>query len=219
MSEYKIRRAKRSDAAFVAKVILSAERGNSSKVGLSTLFNITEEEVLNLMIEILESEVDGCEWSLSSFLITEFEDQPIAGLGGWIEGENEGVSSSMIKSNLLNFIFPKRSLDYLMERAEILVPFRFDKEMGSLQLEFVYCSSEHRGKRICQKMIEEHIKLAKATDPSIANSQMQPYTNNHSAIKLFERSGFSGTKLFKSNHPDVMNFLPGDEKLLMERKL
>jgi len=56
------------------------------KLSYSTFFNLSEEQVRSYIIRMFEEEVDGCEFSLSSYLLYEYEGNPVASVGGWIEG-------------------------------------------------------------------------------------------------------------------------------------
>ena len=68
-SEYVIRKATINDANFLADVIIGAEKSLTENLGLANFFELTEEEVKELIIKMLEEEVDGCDFSISSFFI------------------------------------------------------------------------------------------------------------------------------------------------------
>ena len=72
MSNYIIRPATINDVPFLAKTIFEAEKSGSSKIGLANTFNLTENELNNYLIQILDEEIDGCEFSISSFVIVEY---------------------------------------------------------------------------------------------------------------------------------------------------
>ena len=119
MREYLIRKATLKDTSFLAEVIIAAEKGVSDNLSYSTLFNLPESKVRELLIAILKEEIDGCAFSISSFLVTEFDGHPVAALGGWIEGFEENTSSKIIKSNLISYIFPKESIQALVLNSNI----------------------------------------------------------------------------------------------------
>ena len=95
MNEYIIRKAALKDISFLADIVIAAEKGNSDKLSYSTLFNLSEKKVKELIIAMFEEEIDGCEFSLSSYLITEYNGLPVAGFGAWVEGLSENTPSKI----------------------------------------------------------------------------------------------------------------------------
>lgn len=77
MNEYLIRKAKAADIPFLADVVIASEKGMSDNLSFTTLFNIPEDRAKELIINMFEEEIDGCELSLSSFIVTEYNGQPI----------------------------------------------------------------------------------------------------------------------------------------------
>ena len=68
-SEYSIRKATIKDVDFLAEVIIGAEKSLTNNLGIANFFELTEEKVKELIIAMLEEEVDGCDFSISSFFI------------------------------------------------------------------------------------------------------------------------------------------------------
>ncbi len=218
MEGYTIRKALLSDSGFLAKIIIGAEKSNSGKLGLGTLFNLQESEVKSLIVNMLEEEIDGCEFSVSSFLITEYKDEPIAAVGGWVEGLSEGMPSSVLKSNLVSFTFPKEGIKYLYAHSDIISDIQIERESFSLQIEYVFVDPNHRGKRIAEQLIKEHHKNALSLYPKLDKVQVQVFENNTAAIKLYERIGFKIVNTYVSKIDKVLDFLPFGIKLLMEKQ-
>ena len=81
MDGYLIRKAKTEDIPFLADVIIASEKGMSENLSFTTLFNIPEDRAKQLIISMFEEEIDGCELSLSSFIVTEYNGKPISGSG------------------------------------------------------------------------------------------------------------------------------------------
>ena len=100
-SNYSFRKASKKDITFLAKIIIEAEKSNSEKLSFSTLCNLSEQSVKELIIEMLKQEVDQCEVSVNSCIIVEFEGKPVGGFGGWIEGFEGALPSKILKSNLI----------------------------------------------------------------------------------------------------------------------
>lgn len=215
-NNYSIRKASFSDVSFLADAIIGAEKSNSDKLGLATLFNLSEDEVKKIIINILEEEVDGCEFSLSSFLVVEINGQRAAALAGWIEGEPDGIPSKMLRSNCIWYAYPKESLEYLQSRSEVISSILIEREKGSLQFEYLYVDENHRGNNLGRRLFEEHTSRAKSSHPDLKVIQLQVFHNNTGAIRLYERMGFKVKSIHGTDNKEVLNYLPDNKKVLME---
>jgi hypothetical protein len=219
MNEYVIRKAILQDVPFIAEVIIAAEKGNTGNMSYATLFNLPESKVKELIIAILEEEIDGCEFSLSSYLVTEFEGRPVAALGGWIEGFEDNTSSKIIKSNLISFTFPKDSIHALIANSDIISDMLIDRENLTLQMEYGYIVKEHRGNNLLVPMIDKHVENALLAYPELKKVQFQCFKNTVQVVNLFTRLGYHIAKEAHSKTDEVLNFLPDKVKLLMEKNL
>jgi hypothetical protein len=219
MSEYKIRNAELKDCPFLAEVIIAAEKGNSSNLSYSTFFNLPESKINDLIIAMLEEEIDGCEFSLSSYLVTDYDGIPVAALGGWIEGYGENTSSKIIKSNLISFTFPKDSIHTLISNTEKISDILIDREKMTLQLEYGYIIKEQRGNKLLIPLIDKHIENALRIYPDLSKAQFQCFGNTTQVIKLFTSLGYHVAKQVQSNYEGIFNYLPDKVKLLMEKNL
>ena len=213
MSDYTIRLATTADVDFLVEGIIAAEKSNSPRLGLATLFGLSEEEARMLIIAMLMEEVDGCEYSVSSFLFVEHEDRAVAAVAGWLEGAEDDMPSGLLKSNLIGFTFPPESITLLRTRGEVISGIQIDREMGSVQIEYVYAHPDQRGKGLAGKLIGAHF----ARFPEALKAQVQAFSDNHVAIGLYERLGFRIVHTFTSKNPDTIHFMPFHEKVLMER--
>ncbi|HRH70325.1 MAG TPA: GNAT family N-acetyltransferase [Flavobacteriales bacterium] len=213
MTDHAIRPATTADVDFLAEAIIAAEKSNSPRLGLATLFGLTEEEVRALIIAMLREEVDGCEYSISSFLVVEHEGRAVAAVAGWLEGSEDDMPSGLLKSNLIGFTFPPESIALLRTRAEVISGIQIDREMGSVQIEYVYAHPDERGKGLAAKLIAAHF----ARFPRVRKAQVQAFSDNPVAIGLYQRLGFRIVHTFTSKNPDTIRFMPFHEKVLMER--
>lgn len=217
---YEIRIANINDIDFLAKVIIEAEKSGTDKIGLANVFNITESELKSYLVRVLDEEIDGCEYSLSSFLIANFKGEPVAAFGGWVELENENNQpSSILKSNLIGYVFPADRLKVLKENQNIIKDLIFDREAYSHQLEFAYVDKDHRGKGLTKRIIESLLDRAKTKCPNVKKSQVQVYGNNKAAIAVYRKSGYSEVQRKESKHPSTLEYLPDNVKLVLEKKI
>jgi hypothetical protein len=218
MNDYIIRRAIKSDIPFLAEGVIAGEKGVSDKCNYSTLFNLSEKQAKEYIIAMFEEEVDGCEFSLSSFFVTEFDGEPVAAFGGWIECFEGCMPSKILKSNLINYTFGNDSIEFLKTKSDIVKDLAVEREPMTLQFEYLYVSDNHRGQHLPDGLIVTIEKNALETYPELRKCQFQLFKNNARIIKLFGKHGYQVVKSYKSNNSEILNYLPSDEKLVMEKE-
>lgn len=217
--EYVIRKATIKDVDFLADVIIGAEKSFTENLGLAKFFELSEEKVKELIIAMLEEEVDGCDFSISSFFIAWYGDKPVGALGGWIEGSHDGMSSNLLKSNLISHVFPRESVIKAHAKMEIIKEMlHIERPMGTYQLEYVYVDADHRGKRITQRLMDVHLAYAKQLDPNVTKAQLSCFENNESIIKAHERNGYVRMKRYVCDNEEILNYLPFNVKVLLEKQ-
>lgn len=217
-SEYSIRKATIKDVDFLAEVIIGAEKSLTNNLGIANFFELTEEKVKELIIAMLEEEVDGCDFSISSFFIAFYGEKPVGALGGWIEGYFDGMSSNLLKSNLISFNFPKENLQKAQAKMDMIKEMlHIERPMGTYQLEYVYVDSDHRGKRITQQLMDVHLAYAKQLDPNVTKAQLSCFENNESIIRAHERNGYQRIKRYVCDNEDILKYLPFNVKVLLEK--
>lgn len=219
MNEYLIRKAEPGDIPFLADVVIASEKGMSDRLSFTTLFNKPETEARELVIQMFEEEVDGCELSLSSFIVTEFEGKPISGSGAWIEGFNGNMPSGILKSNLISYTFGKESIVYLKTKSHIVKDLQIDREPMTLQLEYFHIKDEHLGKGLDAALMDRIEQNALAEYPALKKVQCQIFKNSVFSIKILLRHGFKIVQSYRSDNEEIFDYLPYNEKLLMEKVL
>lgn len=213
-----IRPATLDDVDFIATTIVEAEKSFTDKPGTANYFGITEKEYHSYLVEMLEEEIDGCEISLSSFVVAEYEGEVVAARGGWLEGDNEDeMPSALLKGNLFAYIIPKDILMRGSEHADIVHDIQIDREIGTYQLENSYTRPDFRGNHIMAMLDNYHLDIAR--QKKVKRVQAHVYLCNEGSIKACERSGFHIVKKFTSNHPQVKEYYPDDTMVLLEMNL
>lgn len=214
MGNVTFRKAGSLDVGFIIDAIISAEKSGTDILPLSRIFEITETELQTLLQNILESETDGCELSLSSFLIAEVDGNKAAAAAGWIEGENElHLPSSLIKANLLNYFLPAERVSAAAHNASVIAGAIIERTAGTFQLEYIYTGYGYRGKGLAALMIKEHLKGVK---PGL-KAEVQVFGNNPQAIRSYEKAGFMIESVHESKNQAATHFLPGTVKILMTK--
>lgn len=214
---YIIRKATLNDVDFIVKTIIEAEKSMTNNLGLANFFELSEEDIYKYLVEILEEEIDGCEFSLSSFFVAEFNSEPVSALGGWLEGFYDDMPSEILKANLIAYVFPQDVVLKTRGKGEILKELQIKRDMGTYQLEYSYTSDAHRGHRLIQRLMMAHLQHALELNPNVKRAQLHVFENNPTIIKVHERSGFSISKRYVSNNPKVLEYYPYNVELLMER--
>ena len=213
MKQYKIREATLNDIDFIIEAIVEAEKSGSETFSYSTIFNLNEEELREIFRSMLLEEIDGCEFSISSYLIAEANNEVAATIGAWVEKSE--TPSSFTKSNLLAYFLPKSSLVYASKKAHITSELTIDHTPDALSFVIVYVSPAHRGNQLFELLADEHLKRHKG----INELSVQLMSNNIKAIKTYERYGFKNSFEVKSDNDKIMQFLPYNKKLLMKKSL
>ncbi|NMC60960.1 MAG: hypothetical protein GYA51_16505, partial [Candidatus Methanofastidiosa archaeon] len=185
MSEYRVRTATINDIDFIVNAIIQAEKSGSELLSFSTIFNIKEEEVIRILRLILLEEVDGCEFSLTNYIVAELNGLPVGAIGAWVERAE--TSSSTIKNNLLNYFLTKPSIVYASRDARIASELVIENVRDALSLVVVYISPEHRGRHLFDLMTIGHINR----NPGIKELAIQVMANNYYAIRSYKNYGFT----------------------------
>ena len=164
-----INRATINDIAFITDTIVAAETSGTDNFGLAKLFGVDEKTMKGYIHAMLDEEVDGCEMSLSSFLVARHEGKPVAAFAGWVEGCNEDdMPSSLLKSNLIGFVLPQECLMRSREQANVVRPLQIEREANVYQLEYSYTLPEYRGKGLMKQIINSHIaEYQRITPPTV----------------------------------------------------
>jgi len=218
MEDVIIRKATIEDIDFLVDTIVSAEKSGTNNFGLAKLFDITEEEMRMFIRAILDEEIDGCEFSVSSFIVAEIRGKVVSAFAGWVEGQNEdGLPSAILKSNLIGYCLPLENVKKSQAKYDIVRPLQIEREEGTYQLEYSYTLPDYRGKGFLGQIIGAHEK--KALLIGVKKIQVHVFDNNPAAIKSYENNGFAVVRRFESDNPETSSFFPSNVELLMEKNI
>lgn len=214
MNSILIRKATLADIDFLIDAIIAAEKSGTQKCGLANILEISEAELREILRNMLEEEIDGCEFSVSSFLIVEIEKRAVATVGGWVEGENEdGLSSNFIKAGLLRNYTSMDKRENLFRNGKIISGIQLNREKGEYELEYVYTCPDFRQRNIVGMLIAAHKEIA---IKKCSKMRIQVFGNNSSAIKCYQKNGFIISQRAESDHSLILDFMPDSEKIVME---
>ena len=216
-SDFIIRNASLADINIIVEAILAAEKSGSNVLSYTAIFGITEEQTRGYLKKMLEEEIDGCELSISSYLIAERDNKLAAVMGAWIEGD-EDVPSSTIKGNLLSYFLPRESMVKAYEISPLVSEMAIEYIEGTLCIGIVYVKEKFRRKGLVLKLLNEHIKKARI-DKNEIDIYIQVFGNNIAAINAYKKLGFEEFKVVKSDNKQVKNYLPSNIKYFLKKKI
>lgn len=217
MLEYDIRHADIKDIDLIVESIIAAERSGSDVLSYTSIFGLNESETECYIRMMLEEEIDGCELSLSSYLIAEKNNKQVAVMGAWVEGK-EGVSSATIKGNLLSYTLPKGAILKAKEISPIISEMSIEYIPNSLCIGIVYVKEEYRGRNLVSILLNEHIRIALTNNKGLEVC-IQVFGNNTAAIKSYIKLGFKEYEVVNSDNEEVNFFLPSNIKILLKKNI
>ncbi len=218
MEEYIFRNATINDVPFLVDTIIEAEKSGTDKLSYSTIFGLSEDDVRKYLSDMLLEEVDGCELSISSFILAIADKRIVAAIAAWIEG-CEGLPSTVLKGNLLNYSLPREAMNKALANNLIVRDFHIEYTHNTIQIGLVYVDKAYRGQNLVSLLMEQQISnlLLKGTNPTAV--YLQVFSNNVAAIRAYEKVGFSKVLTKKSTQKDALLYMPSDSKILMKREL
>ena len=167
MSDYILRKATLSDIRFLTEAVIAAEKSNSDKLSFATLFNVSEDKARQLIMSMFGEEIEGCELSIDSFLIAEYDGLPVATFGAWIEGFEDNQPSKILKSNLIGFTFGAEAVSFLKTKSHTIKDLITEREPMALQFEYLYVDDAHRGKNLSNLIIQKLEENARQQYPEL----------------------------------------------------
>jgi len=218
MQNITIRRAAAKDSDLITEAIISAEKSNSDKLSYSAIFDLTEEEVKELLKQALDEEIDGQEICASHFLIAEVDGEAAAACASWIEAK-DGAPSGQLKANILFHLLGKEKWDRAAEKLRAVAATNIERTYGAAQIESVYTKPEFRGKGLTPMLIEEHFRQHKAEFPELNKAQVILLKNNTSAANAYRKAGFELVTERTGESELLSSILPCPTKIMMEKKL
>lgn len=218
MDGFIIRQATINDVPFLVDTIIEAEKSGTDILSYSTAFGLTEEESRKYISHMLFEEVDGCELSISSFIVAEKNGQTAAAAAGWIEGI-EGIPSHVLKGNLLHSILPKECIDRMKDRKFIFQDLCIEYKPNTFALGLVYVAPTFRGQNLTNLLIEEKVCQLIQINPRITEMYVQVFGNNLPAIRAYKRANFKVVMISESKNEEILQYLPSNKKLLMKNDL
>ena len=215
--EFIIRRASTADIDIIIEAIIAAEKSGSGVLSYTAIFGISEEKTKEYLKIMLEEEIDGCEISISSYLIAFSNNEPAAVMGAWIEGE-EGIPSSTIKGNLLSYFLPKEAMIKAYDISPFVSEMAIEYIRSTLCIGIVYVRENYRRKGLVLKLLDKHISKS-LTSMSELDIYIQVFGNNIPAINAYKKLGFEEFEVIRSEKEQVKMYLPSNIKYFLKKTI
>jgi len=218
--DYILRDAKLEDCEFLAETIVQSEMSGTGKCGMAYLYDLTVDELKGYLVKMLEEEIDGCEISLSSFMVIEHKGEPVAAAGGWVEGYNEDeLPSAILKANLCAYCLPKENILKSQERIQVIRDLQTEREYGTLQYEYSYVKKDYRGLFLNDSIIEAITKKNKNKFPNITKTQSHVFISNKAVMMANKLGGKTIALQLKSTNPNTIEHFPSDTLVVFESNI
>jgi ribosomal protein S18 acetylase RimI-like enzyme len=216
VSKFTIRQAIPEDIPFLVDTIIEAEKSGTSTLTYTTIFGLTELEARGYLTKMLEEDIDGCELSVSGFILAEKAGTILGAVGAWFEG-SEGISSNILKGNLLSYILPSSCIEKAISLKNIVNDLHIEYVPGKIMIGLVYVAPEARGKGLVPILIDRKIKVLKETFPDADEAYIQVFGNNIPAIRAYEKTGFEIIYKKTAVLYETANYMPDTSKVLMRK--
>ncbi len=218
MEEFIFRTATINDVPFLVETIIEAEKSGSNILSWTTIFGLSESDSKRYLSDMLKEEIDGCELSISSFLVAETKGQVVAALSAWIEGENN-ESSAFLKGNLLSYVLPNDCIQKASLIQPLLQEIHIDYIPGSIQKGAGYVAKDYRHRDLFRLLTDEIIGKLLKRNPSVTDAYTQIYGSNIAAIKANQKADFKIVMVKESPNEEILRYVPSNKKVLMKKEL
>lgn len=214
IDQVKFRPATVDDVDFIITTIIEAEKSGETTISSCKIFQFTEEEYRTHLQDILLKELVDYEYSLSGFLVAEYQNEVIGALGSWVEEEND-VPSFMIKANeVIPLIHPDKKNE-VMQALHLIKGFNIKRQTHFIQLEYAFVSEEYRRRKVFTNLIKRSIaKHAKRGVP-FQGVQAILLKMNFKSYNAFKNLSFKISEEKKAQNEQTLEFYPYDTKVAL----
>jgi len=206
-----IRKAKKEDIPFLAKMVLLAETSGSELISYKQMFPVPEKELIRIFEIILDNDQPGHGLTYLSFVIADLDGKQAAAACGYIEGEFG--SSNHLMTGALMTGFETELVIEAYKRNSTYKEVQIAKTYGTLQIDSVATLPEFRGKGLFKMIFEEHCRIGRSHDCN--QLEIQVWAGNNAAIHTYQKLGCAIT------NEKYLNFeeKSGGGRLVMTKKI
>ncbi len=209
-----IRQATFNDIEFVIEAIIEADKSGTQMISTCNVFSLSTDEYKNILNDLLRQDIENYDYYLSGFLVAELNGESIGTSGSWLEGGG-GKPSGVVKGEVLFSYLDRSKLSNVKNNIKIISGSNLPREIGALQLEYVYIRKDYRGKGIFSQIVSKNIKR-NLDKYSFSKVQSILFKANHKSYSAFLKLGYEIIQENKSSNPEILKFFPYDTKIIME---
>jgi GNAT superfamily N-acetyltransferase len=212
MDELILKKATKNDLSFVIDCIVGAEYSGSQILSYCVLFDLTENQFRELLVQIIDEEIEGQPWNLDHWFIGYLNEVQVCGGCCWIEAQN-GIGSDMLKSQILQYFLPDK-LKLKMEELKLISEITIPRIPDSIEVEYFFTHPEYRNRGLITSMIY----FIDETFPN-RNKEIIMVGNNVRAMELYKRHGYDVRETKTSTQKNILTLLPSDTKVALLKKI
>ena len=212
-----LRPATENDAPLIADAVISSVASQTETVIYEKIFGLNSDELKKILTQIAEEEIEGQELTYPNHLILiDDEGNAVGCCASWVEQYNV-PPSNIQKAQIWSYYLGQERWKNASQALETFSGFSFEREAGALQLEAVYIAPPYRNHGYGTLLIENVIQHMKGSHPFLQKAQIILFKQNEPALRAYLKAGFQITAEIKAERKDVLQYVPYDEKLLLER--
>jgi ribosomal protein S18 acetylase RimI-like enzyme len=192
-----IRQATPGDSAFLAWVILAAQRGHLEHGFFDIALGGSERECLAFAQRLITTTVRSW-WHASTFLIAEIDGQPAAALCALGADEASSTFRPAVDEACVAAGFPEDERAALWRRGGYAGTCWMPGDGKAWVIEHVATKRAHRGRGLVQRLLER--ALVDGRGRGFTTAQITFYIGNRPAERSYVRAGFTFAE--ERRHPD-----------------
>lgn len=205
--------------AFIIQTILEAEKSGTNQIISCQLFNLSESAYRKFLSNTLLEDIPDWELGLSQYKVLLSGGVPCGALCGWVEKRN-GTLSQIHRLNAYHILMPKPNMDfYLSGPSWFASQLEIPRKPNTIQTESIYIAPAHRGKGFAKILANAVITDLASANPEVVMAQGQLFAQNELSLSIHQKLGYTIADKRCIEVPEVLNFFPGNTKLLIEKTL
>ncbi len=214
MEKLTFKQATEEDIDFVIESIIEADKAGSSVISMCNVFELTEQEYVEILKDVLKMDVEDYDFYLSGFLICKSGDEYVGAAGSWLEGA-EGIASGTIKTSILFPYLEKEKTESIKNNLNTIKEISLKRDPGALQLEYVYVREKYRGCGIFYHLASRNI-LRNLSKYSFTKVQSVIMKNNYKSYSAFLKFGYKVADEKSTSNPEILKFFSFNARMLLQ---
>jgi ribosomal protein S18 acetylase RimI-like enzyme len=183
-----IRAARPEDAGFIARNILSAQRGHRPRGWFDVALDWPEPQCLGFVTRIATAQRQSW-WHVSQFIIAEVEGEPAASLCALPAAATRAAAQSAIEEVAIETGLSASELAAILRRGAYAANCWIQGGEGDWLVEHVASQPQHRGRGLVQALIERALAAGRAA--GFERASISFLIGNEPAERCYAKAGFA----------------------------